>query len=564
MSLLGRLEDLPLSDILQIIYLSRRSGRLEIRNSTGEFTVLFRNGLIAGISSSSGPDLTAFLVSEGAISDHSLHLLREAERAGIPLVTAVLEWKLLTSDALSKLIEERIAALLVPLIASRDGEFNFILNDKSHTSQQHDTEILVGLEGFPPERFIGTGDKMKPLRGLEESVRTGREMHRRVPVGSDQEQASQMPGADLSHIARPTRTPPMPKTTSRFAVDSSSASSVHSDPVAEKVVLFEPEPRLRVALKRTFAARGIGVLQFHASEETKVAVHELLNARAFFITVLDGSELGSRGVEISRLLRMIKEANRFLPVVVIHAADETEVADRLLEPEVELRLISPMMRPGEPRSEDSVEEFVEEVVEFAEEALSDWATFVKKHENSATAGKELYRIAGEETITRRIALLESLIGELSESHDLESVAMTLLRVGAEYVDRGVLFVPEDGALVAIAGFGTTGSGEAMYRRVKGARFAQSEPSVLTEVFKGISHHGKLRRTPANEALIGTMGDALPTEVIVLPLKNEERVIGLFYGDNAEHHGMIGEAKGLELFFASAGRALESALIQSRT
>ena len=39
MSLLGRLEDLSLTDIVQIVYLSRRTGVLEIINSEGRHTV---------------------------------------------------------------------------------------------------------------------------------------------------------------------------------------------------------------------------------------------------------------------------------------------------------------------------------------------------------------------------------------------------------------------------------------------------------------------------------------------------------------------------------------------
>ena len=563
MSLVGRLEDLPLSDILQIIYLSRRSGRLQIRNDSGEHTILFRNGLIAGISSSEQADLATYLLSLGAISEHSLHLLQEAERAGIPPGTAILEWNLLSSDALSRLIEERIAALLSPLIASKEGQFNFVLNDKvTHQQVGYETELLVGMEGFAPERFLGTDNKLNPLRGLEDSAGARSSSSGRGADGAAGGQ--RLSTGDLGSLMRPPSDRPLDRTVTRFAVDSSTASTLHSAAVAEKVVLFEPEPRLRVALKRTFAARGIEVLQFHATQEARQTVGELLAAQSFFITVLDGSEAGARGVEISRFLRMIKEVNRFLPVAVVHGSEEGEMPERILEPEVELRLMSPMRRAGEPRSEDSVEQFVEEVVEFVEEALTDWKSFVGQQDDTLNAERELYRIAENESHDRRTTLLENLIGAVSDNSDLESVAMTLLRVGAEYVDRGVLFVPEDDSLVAIAGFGTTGSGEEMYRRIKGARFSRSEASVLAEVFAGRSHFGKLRRTPANESLISTMGQAQPTEVVVIPLKNEGRVIGLFYGDNAEHHAMIGNARGLEVFFANAGRALESALAQGRS
>ena len=51
MSLLGRLEDLSLTDIIQIVYLSRRTGVLEIINDAGRHTVLFRQGLVVNAAS---------------------------------------------------------------------------------------------------------------------------------------------------------------------------------------------------------------------------------------------------------------------------------------------------------------------------------------------------------------------------------------------------------------------------------------------------------------------------------------------------------------------------------
>ena len=51
MSLLGRLEDLSLTDIVQIVYLSRRTGVLEIVDERGRHTVLFNQGLVVNASS---------------------------------------------------------------------------------------------------------------------------------------------------------------------------------------------------------------------------------------------------------------------------------------------------------------------------------------------------------------------------------------------------------------------------------------------------------------------------------------------------------------------------------
>ena len=70
MSLLGRLEDLSLTDIVQIVFLSRRTGVLEIIDEAGRHTVMFRQGLIANASAPDNPDLVSYLEATGAVSKH--------------------------------------------------------------------------------------------------------------------------------------------------------------------------------------------------------------------------------------------------------------------------------------------------------------------------------------------------------------------------------------------------------------------------------------------------------------------------------------------------------------
>src|SRR5258708_25508838 len=128
MSLLGRLEDLSLTDIVQIVFLSRRTGVLEIIDESGRHTVLFRQGLIANASAPDNPDLVSYLELTGLVSKQSGTMLRVMEESGIPYGTAVLEMNLMTKQALSDAIHARILAVVTPLLTSSEGEFNFILS----------------------------------------------------------------------------------------------------------------------------------------------------------------------------------------------------------------------------------------------------------------------------------------------------------------------------------------------------------------------------------------------------------------------------------------------------
>src|SRR6185503_14393198 len=181
MSLLGRLEDLSLTDIIQIVYLSRRTGVLEIINDAGRHTVLFRNGLVVSASSPDYPDLLTFLTNAELISQTKVGIIKQMEEQGIPPGTAVVEMNLLSKDDLSNAVRRRVLTVVTPLLQSKEGEFNFILSETmSAFDVEYDPDALFKEGGFSPSKLVGApeGEKIKPLKGLEESLKVGKALLR--------------------------------------------------------------------------------------------------------------------------------------------------------------------------------------------------------------------------------------------------------------------------------------------------------------------------------------------------------------------------------------------------
>src|SRR3954469_1646127 len=115
MSLLGRLEDLSLTDIIQIVFLSRRTGVLEIIDDEGRHTVLFRHGLIVNASAPEHPDLTAWLLATGAIPAAAVSKLRDLEEKGIDPGSAAIDLNLITPADLASSIRTRVIDVVTPL-----------------------------------------------------------------------------------------------------------------------------------------------------------------------------------------------------------------------------------------------------------------------------------------------------------------------------------------------------------------------------------------------------------------------------------------------------------------
>src|SRR5687768_16390414 len=122
MSLLGRLEDLSLTDIVQIVFLSRRTGVLEIVNDEGRHTVVFHHGLVVNASAPDHVDLITYLQKKGAIGEEPARMLRQMEERGIPAGSAAIDMNVLTAADLATHVKERILSVVGPLLQSREGE----------------------------------------------------------------------------------------------------------------------------------------------------------------------------------------------------------------------------------------------------------------------------------------------------------------------------------------------------------------------------------------------------------------------------------------------------------
>ena len=624
MSLLGRLEDLSLTDIVQIVYLSRRTGVLEIIDQSGRHTVLFRHGLVVNASAPQHPDLASYLEASGRITAGSTKVLRQMEESGIPLGMAAIEMNLISKDELGNAIRDRILSVVAPLLQSKEGEFNFILSESmSPLDIEYEPDSLSKEGGFAPGRILGAaeGEKIKPLKGLEESLRVGKALLRgsapaettpaSLNLGLGQPIAPpshKLPGTAPSATdnvvpfpsrdeftplpeeapfpEEPVAPPPlapapapppevrraefdipegeipgaarlgMGQTTSgQFKVAGGLFEVESPDAAYRNVVLFERNPLVRVAARRAFSKVGVKIFQYGSLDDVRQAMTDLFRSNSYFVTFL---ELTADETSV-RLMTQLKRKNPRLPVVLIDADADLRRRHDLLRAGADLYLTKPTaarLQPG--LIEEELALFADELVLFAERAFQQWEQVTG---GGADAGRRFYEMASQETVDRSFNLLKQLINELSNPNDIGQVSATILRLSAEYLDRGALFMLTDGEFVGLGGFGRDHAD--IDARVRKITIARSLPSLLADVANsGQTHRGKMRRTPANVDLIERLGGQLPTEVVALPIMHGGKPIGILYGDNAEHRSPIDSMTGLEIFLSQAGYAFGNAVFAS--
>ena len=563
MSLLGRLEDLSLTDIVQIVFLSRRTGVLEIIDSAGRHTVLFRHGLVVNASGPDHPDLITFVAQRSAIPPDTVRLVRQMEDTGVACGTALIEMNVLTADKLVEAIRDRILSVVTPLLQSRDGEFNFILSETATpVDMEYEPDALLKDGGFQPQKIIGLaeGEKMKPLQGLEESLKAGKALRRSTSTG-----ASPIP--DIPPPAEaPERTPEEPppaeaapsapaKAAGQFKVAGGLFEVESPEAAYRNVILFERDPLVRVAAKRAFGKHGVKIVQFGSLDDVRGAMADLFRSNSFFVTFL---ELTSDDATL-RIMQQLKRRNPRLPVVVIDREADLRRRHDLLRAGADLYLTRPSQDRMQPEmAEEELTLFADELVLFAERSFEQWERLTGSF--GLEAGKKFYEMAEKENVDRSFTVLKQLINELTDPNDISQVAATILRLSGEYLDRGALFIVDHDSFVGLGGFGVNGGGASMDDRIRALNIPRSQPSVLADVAaSGQPHRGKIRRTPENVRLIETMGNLLPTEVVALPIMHNEQGIGILYGDNAEHRGPIDSMTGLEIFLSQAGYAFGNAV-----
>jgi CheY-like chemotaxis protein len=627
MSLLGRLEDLSLTDIVQIVYLSRRTGVLEIINDRGRHTVLFQQGLVVNAASPEHPDLVAFLQAAGHLKPQDVAMVRRMEDGGIPPGSAVLEMNLLSQDDLADAIHQRIRTVVGPLLQSKEGEFNFILSETmTAVDIEYEPDRVFKEGGFAPARLLGTaeGEKLKPLQGLEDSLKAGKALLRgsgtaesapaslnlglgqpiappeparlpgtapspadnvvQFPTPSPSEAAKEFTEIDEAPFAigddeipeppplelepllptppvAETATPPAPMkigaqgpSSGRFKVAGGLFEVESPDALFRNVVLFERNPLVRVAARRAFTKQNVTISQFGSLEDVRGAITDLFRSSSFFVTFLELTDDDSS----VRLMQQLKRKNPRLPVVMIDAETDLRRRHDLLRAGADLYVTKPSparLQPG--LAEEELALFADELVLFAERSFEQWEQLTG---GGVEAGKKFYEQASKETMDRSFGVLRQLINELSNPNDISLVAATILRLSAEYFDRGALFMASGDEFVGLGGFGRSGAVEDVDGRVKQIRIARDEPSILSDVASSHeAHRGKMRKTGANVRLIERLGGNLPTEVVALPIMHTDRTIGILYGDNAEHRAPIDSTTGLEIFLAQAGYAFGNAV-----
>jgi hypothetical protein len=176
MSLVGRLEDLALSDIFQILSIGKKTGTLMIRSDKGNAFMLFKNGLIVRAETSTlEGNVGHELLKKNMVKEHLFTMALEVKKK-LPfksIAEILFELGCASREVLDKVAKKRIEKVIYHLLLMNQGDFRFELDSL-------DTGSVEGIEdagwevskGISAEYLLMEGarvqDEMMQKENLEE------------------------------------------------------------------------------------------------------------------------------------------------------------------------------------------------------------------------------------------------------------------------------------------------------------------------------------------------------------------------------------------------------------
>lgn len=563
MSLVGSLEDLGLADILQIVSLARKSGRLVLRSDDGEGWIALQDGLVRGAAVKGQREgLRALLVGAGHVEAEVFdHAARSANGQEQGLEAALLAAGVVSSESLQAARRSGVERAVMRMFAWRSGEFRFEVRDE--------------IEAHEPGALLATGLNTQYL--AMEATRLGDELLRAEPEPPGRFDAASdallfsgegevAPEADAE--------PADAAATHRLALASAESADPEPELLVESRIPVSEQTRAPARIAVRVDARAAAAAP-PRSEVQLVVLDADLGALEWLKASLDGlfqrvHIFQRAGIALERVRQYLRRGE--LPVVVISSRMQPDPGAgvsgvqslvarlRALAPRMPLvALVGPgseaeapagvdatLARPLSPGLDPGAWEAHRPAAERVRRAL---AAYASPAAPGAARGPSLASVK---------AVSERLRDEVAPGEILTLV----LDFAAQSFSRVAMFMLRDEVVEGIASRRLGSAGGPDDEALRELRLAAAErPELVQQV---LAARRALRAAPAgprDRAFAATLGRTCPAQVYLAPIESAGCVVALLYADNLPGGAPLGDTTALEIVLHEAGLALDRASLE---
>jgi hypothetical protein len=522
LSLAGKLEDVPLADVMQFIHLGRRTGTLSLQRGAEQGEITFHHGAIVGARSPASRKIGELLLEEGILDRGGLDRALRLQQDQAPdrtLGQILLSQGDVPMDAVRDAVRGQIEKTIYELVTWSHGSFVFDLDTLKPVD-----DIAVFPGDLIPDIDLNTQMVLlEAARIFDERNRVEDDDGRRG--SSERRSAAELFAAERASALRAAPVPPTPPaegaTSIRLPEETTPAEA--EPPQPPPLELVEPVDQvLATHLEESFAEQGVEVRRVPASEAGQHGPGEPSPVVVFELRAGDDG---------ARELAQICRSHPGLPVICI--LDDVALTARAYEAGAAAAV---------PRDPDAVLGCYQSISRFR--------------------GMVVRPAAGEPAARTAFAKLRRVVYDLRSGVFSATVALNLMNIIAESVERAVLFLVRRESLTALGAFGFNAAERPLAEATRGLAVPLEEGSALTEAIRaGRALSVSFDEAGIPESLRGVLGPPRTGQVVLFPVLGSDRVILLIYTDNGTLDRPIEEIDIIDLAAAEVGIAFENEMLR---
>jgi hypothetical protein len=531
MGISGSLKDVSVADVMQFIHLGRRTGTLLLSRGAEKSMIGFHGGRLVSAQAPRTPKLGNLLVSSGMIDrgilDSAIRAQNEEpERRSLGQI--LVSSGSIDAEGLRQMIARQIEQAVSEVMVWETGTFEFAIDDLRPID-----DIALYPSDVLPDADINT------QMVLLEAARIFDERNR---------DRAEDPGSDTQPEGR------------RSAPASSAPSSSGYDGDSTHPAVLETTLSGRPALPErsmddTYVATpqpAAELLRLHIVSADVPFAEQLAEALQHEVAGVELADLNHAGSS---------DRGEPPPIVLVDLRRGGVMLDQ-----------AAALRRARPRA--SIVALVEPGTSFARvyetgvlAALpAEVEAVVACVENVIESRRDLVRGGAlppaPEASKSGVARLRRVFGDLRSGLISATVALNLMHIISESVERAVLFLVKRDHLMALGAFGADSSGRPLAEVTRGLKVDLEGDSGLTRSLDA----GEVQNLTFDEASLpepfrSMVGPPRNRQVVIFPVLGSQRVISVIYADNGENDKMIEDIDILELATAQVGMAFENELLR---
>jgi hypothetical protein len=505
---------------MQFIHLGRRTGTLSLQRGSEQGEITFHHGAIVGARSPSSRKIGELLREEGILDQAGLdEALRTQiqEQPGQSLGQILLSNGTVSMDAVRDAVRGQIEKTIYELVTWAHGSFVFELDTLKPVD-----DVAVFPGDLIPDIDLNTQMVLlEAARIFDERNRAEGDAAMTVP-GERRSGAFEA----LREPPPPPREPPPPQTreepTSLRLPEESVAEVVEPPPPPPLELVTPFDEDLAWQLESTLEAQGVPVRRLTAAEAGQ---HGPGEPKPVVVYELHPDEASVRE------LKQICRSRPGLPVICI--LDDVALTAKAYESGAAAAV---------PRDAEAVLGCFQSITRFR--------------------GLLSRAPAAEPAARSAFAKLRRVVADLRSGVFSATVALNLMNIIAESVERAVLFLVKRESLTALGAFGFDGANRPLAELTRGLVVPLEDGSAFTEAISaGRALSVSFDEAGLPEPLRTVIGRPTTGQVVLFPVLGSDRVILLIYTDNGLLDLPIEEIDIIDLAASEVGIAFENEMLR---